>query len=80
MIKLEINNNKGIYNLSHGLLCRQHIEEEMIKLIDILIYDKEIKSNSKYKNMSIKEKEEIVKNIRNDYLKSMMHMDVEYNY
>ena len=50
MIKVYIDEVKGIFELEHNMCCREQLVNELTKILDIIIVDCEIKEKLEYKN------------------------------
>ncbi|CEJ75483.1 Uncharacterised protein [[Clostridium] sordellii] len=81
MIKVYIDEVKGIFELEHNMCCREQLVNELTKILDIIIVDCEIKEKLEYKNKTLKEKEILTVNLRQLIINQILKMDcscIEY--
>lgn len=76
MIKLDIDNTNGEFNLEHNHFCCQHFIDEITKAIDMVIIDDEIKT-TRYRDLPIEEKKRILLVKRKHYLEMMQKEECE---
>lgn len=68
MLKLEINSVNNEFIMIHDMHCKEHMADELAIIIDELIADYEVKSNHKYDNCTLEEKNKIIIEKRNELL------------
>lgn len=68
LIKLYIDSIKNDFILEHDACCKEHVADELVKVLDIIIADYEIKSSPKKNSLPNKDKEKILLDKRSEYL------------
>lgn len=76
MIKLDLDENIGRFNLIHDHFCSQHFVDEITKVIDTIIIDYEIKT-TKYRDFPLNEKKEILLKKRKEYLDMILKKECQ---
>lgn len=78
MIKLEIDIVNKKFILEHDMFCKEHVIDEITKVLDTIIIDYEIKTRPINNSLSEEEKTQLLILKRKEYLKLIEQKQCDY--
>ena len=75
MIDLYVDSTNNIFGLEHDMHCKEHIVDEFVKALDVIIADYEIKTIPSIDELSEEEKQHLIVLKRAEYLNLMKKQD-----
>lgn len=78
MIKLDIDIVNEKFALEHDMFCKEHVVDEITKVLDTIIIDYEIKTKPTSNSLSEKEKAQLLIAKRKEYLKLIENKECDY--
>lgn len=79
MIKSNIDITNGQFALEHDVFCKEHVVDEITKLLDLIIIDNEIKTVPSKNDLTLEEKKELLLTKRKEYLELMEKQECDYS-
>lgn len=78
MIKLNIDSVNDRFELEHDMFCKEHVIDEITKVLDTIIIDYEIKTRPTKNSLSDDEKMQLLISKRKEYLELIEKKESDY--